>query len=268
MTLSGALCSASVVLSTAVRPDQNTKSDEWSRRAQVLKEKVKKILRDARGTPSEIHLVDVIKRVVPAAAEFQHGGVALHGFLQERDGDLREMTLPTSGLPPSCPFVQTSVYAIQSLDHLERGIYVVLLVQLQYFDSNPQKIKILQLSPKSPRSIDRALTQRRYIYDACITGLIKQQVMIYHCKKLIQLTALLRASRSEGIWPADRKSSVAISIPMALSPRTLLCPAAHPPGNYSCKIGDCVTRGSISAFCMGTLFRRLCSRHGGKDFLN
>ncbi|KAG9454154.1 hypothetical protein H6P81_007058 [Aristolochia fimbriata] len=93
MALPGALSSTNVVLSTAVRPDQNTvkpdnivrpsakfppsvwgyffvdfvqdekKSDEWSRRAQVLKAKVKKILRDARGTPSEIHLVDVIKRV-------------------------------------------------------------------------------------------------------------------------------------------------------------------------------------------------------------
>ncbi|XP_068644955.1 viridiflorene synthase-like [Aristolochia californica] len=40
-----------------------SKLNQWSQRAPVLKEKVKKILRDARGAPFEIHLIDVIKRV-------------------------------------------------------------------------------------------------------------------------------------------------------------------------------------------------------------
>ncbi|XP_068644515.1 viridiflorene synthase-like [Aristolochia californica] len=40
-----------------------SKLNQWSQRALVLKEKVKKILRDARGAPFEIHLIDVIKRV-------------------------------------------------------------------------------------------------------------------------------------------------------------------------------------------------------------
>ncbi|KAG9454113.1 hypothetical protein H6P81_007017 [Aristolochia fimbriata] len=39
------------------------KLDEWTARAQVLKEKVKEILKDAEGSPSEIHLVDVMKRI-------------------------------------------------------------------------------------------------------------------------------------------------------------------------------------------------------------
>ncbi|XP_068644972.1 viridiflorene synthase-like [Aristolochia californica] len=39
------------------------KLDEWTERVQVLKKEVKMILRNAEGTPYEIYLVDVVKRV-------------------------------------------------------------------------------------------------------------------------------------------------------------------------------------------------------------